>query len=512
MERRKVVVDTYTDLKLKEYVTSALTDISESRDFVKAIEEYISSNETRVLMISGLRGTGKTVGVLQGIRNINDYENTVFINIDATAEMDCFDLRNLIESEFVEKKYIFIDEITRVNDLVSNSGFLADKLCKSGKKVILSGTDSLALTKSEGSGLYHRAINKNVTHINFMEAKRTAGQSFKDYMEMGGLYQADTLKDIDGLRQYIDTAVVDNILNTLNKNKKISSLLNLSNLASEISKLRTIVFRIIYAIIYASAKGMKEVNVSFIINLFHYADSKLYDIRSLNSLVCSQMGVDERIEASEKEVLTVLEAMLELGLLVKVGNICKEGSFQYYITNPSIINQVLYSMVSILDTTGLEKKTNSSIKGFKGKIFESIVVNHTKLAADKLGFQTYYYHDMKNREVDLIVRNKLQDEFEDWFVCYEIKLTTDIDTAVVKSCWINDNEVNSFMEELGEIREKGIIYRGVDSEFSKFMSKDVYPPKNMTIEEIELQNQGIKLFSVETYLSNINHVLGVLAE
>ena len=54
MERRKVVVDTYTDLKLKEYVTSALTDISESRDFVKAIEEYISSNETRVLMISGL--------------------------------------------------------------------------------------------------------------------------------------------------------------------------------------------------------------------------------------------------------------------------------------------------------------------------------------------------------------------------------------------------------------------------------------------------------------------------
>ena len=104
MERRKVVVDTYTDLKLKEYVTSALTDISESRDFVKAIEEYISSNETRVLMISGLRGTGKTVGVLQGIRNINDYENTVFINIDATAEMDCFDLRNLIESEFAEKK------------------------------------------------------------------------------------------------------------------------------------------------------------------------------------------------------------------------------------------------------------------------------------------------------------------------------------------------------------------------------------------------------------------------
>lgn len=34
----------------------------------------------------------------------------------------------------------------------------------------------------------------------------------------------------------------------------------------------------------------------------------------------------------------------------------------------------------------------------------------------------------------------------------------------------------------------------------------------MTIEEIELQNQGIKLCSVETNLSNINHVLGVLAE
>ena len=217
----RIVVDTYTGKELKNYVSVVLTGITESRDFVKAIDEYVYSSENRVLMVSGLRGVGKTIGILQAIRDIGDYDGTVFINIDAEADMDCLDLRNLINSKYMDKKYIFIDEVTRIKDLVSNSGFLADKLCNSGIKVILSGTDSLSLIKSEGSGLYHRAINKNVTHISFMEAKRTANQSFKDYMEMGGLYKADAIKDLEGLRQYVDTAVVDNILNTFSKNKRI---------------------------------------------------------------------------------------------------------------------------------------------------------------------------------------------------------------------------------------------------------------------------------------------------
>lgn len=104
---------------------------------------------------------------------------------------------------------ILIDEITRVKDLVSHSAFLADTLCMSGRKVVISGTDSLVLAKMEYAGLYHRVNAINVTHISYAEARRTAEQSLKEYIDMGGLYRAQAITDIEGLRQYIDTAVDD---------------------------------------------------------------------------------------------------------------------------------------------------------------------------------------------------------------------------------------------------------------------------------------------------------------
>ena len=58
--------------------------------------EYCKSKENRVLSISGLRGTGKTTGVLQAIEKLNCFNDTVFINIDENANMNCLDLRDML--------------------------------------------------------------------------------------------------------------------------------------------------------------------------------------------------------------------------------------------------------------------------------------------------------------------------------------------------------------------------------------------------------------------------------
>ena len=504
--RTSIVTDEYTSNALKQYIDNSGSLNLKSRDFVNAIIEYCKSNEKRVLSISGLRGTGKTTGIIQSINKLGDFNNTVFINIDATAEMTCLDLRNLILTKYKNKKYIFIDEITRIKDLINNSAFLSDNLCMNGRKVIISGTDSLALTKSKNAGLYHRMININVTHISFTEAQRTANQSLREYIEMGGLYRADSIRDIDGLREYIDTAVVDNIMNTLTKNNGVESLLNISGINR--TKLRTIVFRILYAVIYMNMQKIKPTSINFIIELYDHSSSSLYNVDTLNSLLCREMNVDEVINTNIQEIGTVLDAMQELGLLIKIPNLCNRRQFQYYITNPSIVNQIMKSLVDILDTTNLRKKSTATVKGIKGKIFESIVITHTKKTTDKIGYNVYYYHDNNNAEIDLIVEKITGTAFDDLYLYYEIKMTSDADTATVKARWINDNNIVS--NQNGRIVGKGIIYGGETKRFKGFESNSIYPPKGMTLEQIEQQNMNIELISAEDYLKNTKSKLSIL--
>ena len=55
-------------------------------------------------------------------------------------------------------------------------------------------------------------------------------------------------------------------MNTLTKNPKVTSLLNIQDIDAR--KLRTIVFRIIYAIIYMNTQKIRPTNVKFMIDLY----------------------------------------------------------------------------------------------------------------------------------------------------------------------------------------------------------------------------------------------------
>lgn len=497
--KHKVIIDAFTGNELRQYINNIGIAKLKERDFVQGIVEYCSHPVNRVLSISGLRGTGKTTGVLQAIDRMNIYDSSVFITIDELASMDCLDLRQLIMDNYKDKKYIFIDEITRVKDIINNSGFLADSLCAMGKRVVISGTDSLGLVKSESAGLYHRVISKNVTHISYAEAKRTMRQTLNEYMQLGGLYKENKVKDIDGLRKYIETAVIDNIYNTMTKNKGATGLLGLEGIKDK-SKLRTLVFRIIYAIIYLNIQKSTNTSVKYMIDLFDIRSSSVYTNKVLNSLVCSQMLVDEKVTATQTEMQAVLSAMEDMGLLVKATNIFNKTEVNYYITNPSIVNQLLGSIVTILEKTNIGKAPGATVKGKRGILFESIIVAHTKMAADKYGNTLYYYHDTNNREVDLIIERQTMDEFDDIYLYYEIKMTRDPNIAVVKSKWINDSAVDKFAEAQGTVIGKEIIYGGDTQIFNGFTDKNMLPPKGMSLQDIERQNSGIELIAAEDYL------------
>lgn len=496
----------YTGNELLNYIRNSGTSVYKKRDFVYGILKYCSSNENRVLSISGLRGTGKTTGLIQAMEEIGKYEKIVYLNIDTSADIDCRILRDYILNKYGDKEYIFIDEITVVKDLINKSRFLHDILTMSGKKVIICGTDSLALVKSKGDGLYHRVINLNVTHITFAEAQRTMNQSLKDYVRIGGLYKEDTIRNVEDLITYVDTAVVDNIMNTLTKNRDTTSLLGLSKIG--VDAIRTVVFRVIYAIIYSNVTKNKKTSIKQIINMFDYSESDIYDRESLSDLVLGSMRVGDKVDITEDGIRAILSAMEQIGLVVKLRNLFDTSECSYYITNPSIVKQLIREMILILDGTGLSRRHGYNAKSMEGHVFESVIVCHTKKAADKLGYNLYYYRDDNGKEIDLIVEKEMQGLFEDLYLYYEIKMTSDYDTAVVKSVWINDSEIGS----LGMVIGKGIIYAGKDDKFNGFRSADVYPSKGMTIEQIENKNMGIKLISAYEYLLNTISKLKILDE
>lgn len=56
-----------TDGKLKEYYEQEINPNWKERFFVPQIREYVNSRFRKVFLIGGLRGTGKTVGILQAL-------------------------------------------------------------------------------------------------------------------------------------------------------------------------------------------------------------------------------------------------------------------------------------------------------------------------------------------------------------------------------------------------------------------------------------------------------------
>lgn len=496
----------YSGDRLKEYVQAMLTGVKEERDFVDECMNLIRcSGFRKVISVSGLRGVGKTVGMLQMIQNIRSYDDTAFLNIEKT--ISCTQLNEFMLDNMEGKKYIFIDEITKVENLLTDSAFLHDRYTGAGIKVIISGTDSLGILKSSSSALYHRVFNISCTFISYPEAERTCGMSFSHYILMGGLYQSERLDDLDSLCQYVDTAVVDNVLNTLNRNSVISATSGLSEMAKNTSKIRAVIFMVFYAVVYQSMKGIRGINISRIFNVF---DTMNEDFRTLNKEVCERLGLSDEIQVQPFEVNTILDTLLSLGILCRIENLYSQNEMLYYITNPAMNNQVIYSIVSSMKDMDFRIKKNQTLKPVHGLTFESIVICHTYYRAKHKGYDVYYYRDSESREIDMIIGNMVMDEFSSTYLCFEIKMTDSADTAVVKSKWINNSDIYNILKENGQVAGRGIIYGGDSFEKFSGFGKEVTPPKGMTVEEIEEQNKGIQLIPVEDYLKNIDEVFSVL--
>ena len=171
------VISQYTDYETNVMTGEALLSGCrqvrrfERRDCFEQLEKYLYGNSYgRVCVIYGLRRTGKTTMLFQAMSNL-PIEQTAYVKAQVTDTMSMLnrDLKKLAARGY---KYIFLDEITLLEDFIDSAALFSDIYAMQGIKIVLSGTDSLGFWFAEHEELYDRAYTIHTTFIPFREHAR----------------------------------------------------------------------------------------------------------------------------------------------------------------------------------------------------------------------------------------------------------------------------------------------------------------------------------------------------
>ena len=94
------------------------------------------------------------------------------------------DLKQLAKQGY---KYIFIDEVTLMEDFIEGAALFSDIYASSGMKIVLSGTDSLGFIFSEDRELYDRCFMIHTTFVPYREFANVLGiNGIDEYIRYGG--------------------------------------------------------------------------------------------------------------------------------------------------------------------------------------------------------------------------------------------------------------------------------------------------------------------------------------
>ena len=111
----------------------------------------------------GLRRTGKTVALKHSILKMNQIDKKLSIYlIKANDNIDANEI--MLALSKINNAVIFIDEITRVNNIIGLLHILSDTLSSNNRlKIVLTGTDSYVFNLANLTSLFGRAYYSHST-------------------------------------------------------------------------------------------------------------------------------------------------------------------------------------------------------------------------------------------------------------------------------------------------------------------------------------------------------------
>ena len=473
----------------------ALTRKYKKRECISTLRDYVFGPEQdKVLIIYGLRRTGKTTMIRQILTEFSQIEfgKAAFIQVtsgDTLADVDS-DLRKLEESGF---RYIFIDEVTLMEDFVEGAALFSDIYASSGMKIILSGTDSLGFAFTREEQLYDRCILLHTTFIPYREFERVLGVcGIDEYIRYGGTmslgginYNDDTpFSDSKHTEEYIDTAIARNIqhsLKTYQYGRHFRQLLDLY----ERDELTNVINRVVENINHSFTKEVIERTFKShdiavtAANLLRDREDPInikehMDIDSVTAGIMKMLDIlnkeDQSIDVDAdhmtqiREYLTMLDLIMEIDLesLPEVNRkgkvtVITQPGMRYAQAEAITTNTLLDPEFQELPVKERQRILDRLLSEIRSRMMEDIVLLETKLAYPK---KKVFKLQFAIGEFDMVVFDPKELNCE----IYEIKYSRE---AVKEQYRHLDDEGKCAMttHRYGDIKGKYVIYRGEDSSY-----------------------------------------------
>lgn len=482
--------------------------------------DYVYSDiQDKVFILYGLRRTGKTTIIRQLISDMDrEMRNrTVFIQMqDKKTLADINQDLKYLESKGY--KYIFIDEVTLLDDFIEGAALFSDVFAASGMKIILSGTDSLGFIFAENEELYDRCIRVHTTFIPYREFENVLGIcGIDNYICYGGTMSLSgnhynnystifsTKKSTD---EYVDSAIARNIQHSLknyqyaNHFRSLKELYDKNELTSAINRIvEDINHRFTLEVLtenfkshdlQISAKNLRKdrENPTDILDQI--------DIAQVNKMLKELLEIRDRedqfVEITDAHRKEIKEYLDLLDLTVEIENRWmtdyNKKEMRTVFSQPGMRYSQAEALISSLmqddkfrDLSLSERKrvTQRILDEVRGRMMEDIILLETKIAKKDC---EVFRLQFAVGEFDMVVFNPNEGNCQ----IYEVKHSNII---VLQQCkhLLDTEKLKETEFRYGPITGKYVIYRGKNA-----LLKDV-------VKNIE---ENVSYLNVEEYLKQLS--------
>lgn len=389
------------DSQLQEYIQKINTGLgTNERFFVDYARHYFGGTNDKILAIGGLRGTGKTTGLLQALLGLD----ALYICAQKGEEESISDYIEMLKQ--TEKKYIVIDEYTWIQDRKELDYYLYTCV-QNGKRIAITGTESITLDFLNYGNLIHRIDMVHVTIFSYDEYLHVyhlshSKENCKKYLIEGGVFSEYAITNYDSMINYVKTAIVDNLVSYLGGKYEEQLMLQ-------------VVYTVLYeAVCSSTIRKMSTYNVN------HTPVKNYLDV----------FGIDADIRFPKDDfrrmVDRVAEILEQIGVVVKIQNAVldyeyednfletinleKTPKYKTYIVNPSLTCQLIKTVYALNDIDGY----------ILGNVYEACMMSYLsyyKLNDDKLYFIDLRYKNGKNKELDAVMVRGIDERYIYLFEC-----------------------------------------------------------------------------------------------
>ena len=467
------------------------------RDCFSTLQKFVAgSYDGKICILYGLRRTGKTTLLFQMLSDL-PIEKTAYIKVQTTDDMSRLtkDLKVLFELGY---RYVFIDEITLLNDFIDTAAVLSDVFSMMGMKIVVSGTDSLGFAMANRDELYDRSVTIHTSFIPFREYARLLNiRSVDSYIEYGGTLKMENMsfddpdaafdevafRDDESTRKYIDTAISRNIQHTL-KNDHYGEYFNQLRELYEKGELTNVINRIV-----------QHMNHRFVLRVVE-DEFKSHDFGSAKELLLHDLPAERATvlyDVNEKQILERLKAIIEvkeksettvpitqehidkvkkyllmLDLIVNCPERYESGKQAEHIvfSQPgmryAIAKALVYSLMQDAYFASIPEADKAYITGkilddVKGRMLEDIVLLEVRKTAPST-MEAFKFKFDAGGEFDMVIYDKTSQNCR----IYEIKHSAKANEK--QTLHLRDAEKCQIIENrFGPISGKFVLYRGKDT-------------------------------------------------